>query len=136
MTAAQAETALRQRKRKGKRSLPPADTATPVTSTPKRRVCVHFARGKCTLGDKCGFLHDMNTPRQKIPMLCKYFQNNKCKEGEACKFSHDCSIEPCRFFVVKGWCKEDTKCPFSHGEVTEDRRQEMVERFHSFKRND
>lgn len=48
----------------------------------KQDVCQHFARGFCSKGEKCPFLHVMPAD------VCRHYSRGECRLGDRCKFQH------------------------------------------------
>ncbi|KAI7866631.1 hypothetical protein BDF14DRAFT_821374 [Spinellus fusiger] len=71
--------------------------------------------------NQCLFLHT----GPSFITVCRFFKTNSCHNGDDCAYSHDLSLEPCRFFHVKGICESGASCPFSHEPLTPDFRRRL-----------
>ncbi|KAG0563115.1 hypothetical protein M758_8G005000 [Ceratodon purpureus] len=96
------------------------------TFKPKVPLCKFYIKGRCTLGAKCTFSHDVVPITKSDP--CKFFMVNRCLKGDDCPFSHALDTFPCKFWHMRGHCLDGTKCRFSHGPLTDDQRQNLARR--------
>lgn len=60
----------------------------------KTKHCKHFARGNCTKGDDCTFIHELPAVPAPCPPAafrtkqCTFFAQGNCKNGNNCNFIH------------------------------------------------
>ncbi|KLU93108.1 hypothetical protein MAPG_12047, partial [Magnaporthiopsis poae ATCC 64411] len=103
-----------------------------VLGRPARAPCSFFARGRCSRGRSCPFLHELASPG-----LCRFFAAGRCTHGEECRFAHDGVVipepppsksksTPCRFFAA-GRCAKGEECRFAHDEGVADDESAAVE---------
>ncbi|KAH8052912.1 hypothetical protein JL720_14848 [Aureococcus anophagefferens] len=95
----------------------PATRDTKATLLP----CSFFAKGLCTRGADCPFLHEAPA---RAP--CQYHYRGACGEGASCPFSHDFRPgdrdvgklvkrdAPLCEHYARGRCNQGASCPFSH----------------------
>lgn len=96
------------------------------TFKPKVPLCKFYIKGRCTLGGKCTFSHDVVPVTKSDP--CKFFMVNRCLKGDDCPFSHTLDTFPCKFWHTRGHCLDGSNCRFSHGPLTNDQRQNLAKR--------
>ena len=95
----------------------------PATRDAKEKLlpCSFFAKGLCTRGADCPFLHEAPA---KAP--CQYHYRGACGKGASCPFSHDFRPgdrdvgrllkrdAPLCEHYARGRCNQGASCPFSH----------------------
>jgi len=64
-----------------------------------RTLCKFFAEGRCTKGDGCTWLHDVEAPPAQVftdaPRTpCKFWLSGACKNGDGCTWRHDGDNDP------------------------------------------
>ncbi|EJT69596.1 hypothetical protein GGTG_13212 [Gaeumannomyces tritici R3-111a-1] len=90
---------------------------------PTRAPCTFFARGRCTRGASCPFVHEVG-PAPKPIKPCHYFAAGHCAHGNSCRFAHSRDrvvaaealppkTEVCRYFAA-GRCTKGEECRFAH----------------------
>ncbi|KAJ1565017.1 Zinc finger CCCH domain-containing protein 4 [Nowakowskiella sp. JEL0078] len=97
--------------------------------------CHRWMKGRCDLGEKCTFGHlpeyfNVSPSLSRNPVsktqICKFYLKGACTKSGSCPFSHDKSAVPCEHFNIKGFCTR-SDCEFSHGEITEQRKEQLIE---------
>jgi len=95
----------------------------PATRDAKEKLlpCSFFAKGLCTRGADCPFLHEAPA---RAP--CQYHYRGACGKGASCPFSHDFRPgdrdvgrllkrdAPLCEHYARGRCNQGASCPFSH----------------------
>jgi hypothetical protein len=81
----------------------------------QRKICVHFAQGRCNKGANCTFLHEGPVQRKAKQQLCHFFLSGRCTQGDACAFSHVLSDFPCAdYHTLSAAMNPDALPPASH----------------------
>jgi len=105
----------------------------PTAPPPAKRVCRHFIRGHCQLGENCYFRHerphgDGEPDYQSVAKVpCRHYLRGYCQLGDRCKFLHPVGVvrsapprtrpvvkELCWHFKTGKYCKMEATCKFRH----------------------
>lgn len=99
-------------------------------------ICTFFAQGRCNMGDRCPFRHEMVHALElpTIPQVlrpCRYFALGTCRKGDACPLIHDIRARPAVarapdltsdnvrregscWYYSQGHCRKGDRCQFRH----------------------
>ncbi|KAI9918035.1 hypothetical protein PsorP6_013124 [Peronosclerospora sorghi] len=74
----------------------PSAVPSEIQAIPSQKLCRHFSRGYCSLGETCSFAHVLGLPVQNVPKPtgkiarpCLYFRGGHCTRGDACRYVHE-----------------------------------------------
>lgn len=59
-----------------------------------KKLCSYFARGLCTRGDDCKFLHLQEDVEDTSKAVCCYFVRGLCNRGDHCSYAHPEELQP------------------------------------------